>query len=177
MERKELEHSILLIVQNKSNCISNSLPTNEDICSSVIITCSVCYSACSKVLYFALTNKNGLSSEANVMSSTAFCGRILSALRKKIKKVERKRKTERDLYDVEVFEADRTRKQLKFISWDSVTNTMSGVITIMKGILLSLRSLGKKCFSPRKVRWRIEATFFTAIVSLHQDKVVVRQER
>ena len=146
MERKELEHSILLIVQNKSNCISNSLPTNEDICSSVIVTCSVCYSACSKVLYFALTNKHGLSSEANVMSSTAFCGRILSAPRKKIKKVERKRKTDRDLYDVEVFEVDRTRKQLKVISWDSVTNTMSGVITIMKGILLSLRLLGKNVF-------------------------------
>ena len=39
-----------------------------------------------------------------------------------------------------------SRKQLKFISWDSVTNTMSGVITIMKGILLSLRSLGKNVF-------------------------------
>ena len=91
-------------------------------------------------------NKHGLFSEANIMSSTAFCGRILSAPQKKIKKVERKCKTDRDLYDVEVFEVDRTRKQLKFISWDSVTNTMSGVITIMKGILLSLRSLGKNVF-------------------------------
>ena len=91
-------------------------------------------------------NKHGLFSEANIMSSTAFCGRILSAPQKQIKKVERKCKTDRDLYDVEVFEVDRTRKQLKFISWDSVTNTMSGVITIMKGILLSLRSLGKNVF-------------------------------
>ena len=32
---------------------------------------------------------------------------------KKMGKVERKRKTDRDLYDVEVFEEDTTRKQLK----------------------------------------------------------------
>ena len=50
--------------------ISNSLPTNEDICSSVIITWSVCYSACAKVLCFTITNKHGRSTEANVMSST-----------------------------------------------------------------------------------------------------------
>ena len=30
-----------------------------------------------------------------------------------MEKVERKRKTDRDLYDVEVFEVDTTRKQLK----------------------------------------------------------------
>ena len=37
---------------------------------------------------------------------------------------------------------------------------MSGVITTVKGI--TFPSLAwKKCFSPRKVRWRIEATFFT----------------
>ena len=63
--------------------ISNSLPTNEDICYSVIITWSVCYWACAKVLHFTITNKHGRSTEANVMSSTAFCGRILSGLRKK----------------------------------------------------------------------------------------------
>ena len=50
----------------------------------------------------------------NVMSSTAFCGRILSAPRKKkMEKVERKRKTDRDLYVVEVVEVDTTRNQLK----------------------------------------------------------------
>ena len=32
---------------------------------------------------------------------------------KKMEKVERKRKTDRDLYDVEVVEVDTTRKQLK----------------------------------------------------------------
>ena len=32
---------------------------------------------------------------------------------KKMEKVERKRKTDRDLYDVEVIEVDTTRKQLK----------------------------------------------------------------
>ena len=63
--------------------ISNSLPTNEDISSSVIITWRVCYSACAKILRFTITNKHGRSTEANVMSSTAFCGRILSAPRKK----------------------------------------------------------------------------------------------
>ena len=77
---------------------------------------------------------------------------------KKIEKVERKRKTDRDLYIVEVVEVDTTRKQLKLISWDSVTNTMSGVITIIKEITFPSFAW-KKCFSPRKVRWRIEATF------------------
>ena len=45
------------------------------------------------------------------------CGRILTQFsklhEKKMEKVERKRKTDRDLYDVEVFEVDTTRKQLK----------------------------------------------------------------
>ena len=49
----------------------------------------------------------------------------------------------------------------KSISWDSITNTMSGVITIMKGITFPSFAW-KKCFSPSKVRWRIEATFFTS---------------
>ena len=48
------------------------------------------------------------------MSSTAFCGRILSApLKKKMEKVERKRKIDRDMYDVEFVEVDTTRKRLK----------------------------------------------------------------
>ena len=67
----------------QKNIISNSLPTNEDICSSVISTWSVCYSACVKVLCFTTINKHGRSTEANVMSSTAFCGRIMLAPRKK----------------------------------------------------------------------------------------------
>ena len=77
---------------------------------------------------------------------------------KKMEKVERKRKTDRDLYVVEVVEVDTTRKQFKFISWDSVTNTMNGVITIIKGITFPSFAW-KKCFFPRKGRWRIEATF------------------
>ena len=94
--------------------ISNSLPTNEDICSSVIVTWSVWYSACAKVLCFTITNKHGRSTEANVMSSTAFCGGQSCQLReKKMEKVERKRKTDRDFYDVGVIEVDTTRKQLK----------------------------------------------------------------
>ena len=46
------------------------------------------------------------------MSLTAFCGRILSAP-KKMEKVKRKRKTDRDLYDVGVIEVDTRRKPLK----------------------------------------------------------------
>ena len=77
-----------------------------------------------------------------------------------MEKVEPNRKTDRDLYDVEVIEVDTTAKQLKMHFVDSVTNTMSGVITIMKGITFPSFAW-KKCFSSRKVRWRIEATFFT----------------
>ena len=49
---------------------------------------------------------------------------------KKMESVELKRKTDRDLYDVEVVEMDTARKQLKihFVGW--VTNTMNGVIII-----------------------------------------------
>ena len=102
--------SIVLLCRS---LISNSLPTNEDICSSVIITWSLCYGACAKVLCFTSTNEHGRSTEANVMSSTAFCGRILSAPRKKMEKVERKPKTDSDFYDIGVIELDTTRKQLK----------------------------------------------------------------
>ena len=138
--------------------ISNSLPTNEDICSSVIIIWSVCYSACAKVLCFTITNKHGRSTEANVTSSTAFCGGQFCQLReKKMEKVERKRKTDRDFYDVRITEVDTTRKQLKI---QSRIRSMSGVITMIKGI--TFPSLAwKKCFSPRKVSGRIEETFFT----------------
>ena len=140
------------MIADSSLFISNSLPTNVDICSSVIITWSVCYSACAKVLCFTLTNKHGRWAEADVLSSTAFCGRILSAPRKKMEKVEPNRKTDRDLYDVEVIEVDTTAKQLKMHFVDSVTNAMSGVITIMKGITFPSFAW-KKCFSARKVCW------------------------
>ena len=76
----------------------------------------------------------------------------------KMEKAERKRKKDRDLYVVEVVEVDTTRKQLKIHFVGSVTNTMSGVITIIKGITFPSFAW-KKCFSPRKVGWRIEATF------------------
>ena len=66
---------------------------------------------------------------------------------KKMEKVERKRKTDRDLYVVEVVEVDTKRKQLKLISWDSITNTMSGVITILKGI--TFPSFAWKNVTPR----------------------------
>ena len=140
-------------------CLNGKRP-----CSLMIITWSVYATVRAQrycVLCFTITNKHGQSTEAHVMSSTTFCGRILSAPRKKkMEKVERKRKTDRDLYDVEVIEVDTTPKQRKMHFVDSVTNTMSGVITIMKGITFPSFAW-KKCFSPRKVRWRIEATFFT----------------
>ena len=68
-----------------------------------------------KSIIFYDQNKHGQSTEANVMSSTAFCGRILSAPHKsqEMEKVEGKRKTDRDMYDVEVVEVDTTRKRLK----------------------------------------------------------------
>ena len=59
------------------------------------------------------TNKHGLSTEANVMSSTEFVEEMCQLRAKKMEKVERQRKTDRDLYDVEVIEVDTTRKQLK----------------------------------------------------------------
>ena len=68
----------------------------------MIITWSVCYSACSKVLCFTITIKHWRFVEE-------FC----QLREKKMEKVERKRKTDRDLYDVEVIEVDTTRKQLK----------------------------------------------------------------
>ena len=60
------------------------------------------------------TNKHGRSdrSECHVLHGVLWkkCG---SFAKKKMEKVERKRKTDRDLYDVEVIEVDTTRKQLK----------------------------------------------------------------
>ena len=69
-----------------------------------------------------------------------------------MEKVEPKRKTDRDLYDVEVIEVGTTPKQPKMHFVDSVTNTMSGVITIMKEITFPSFAW-KKCFSARKVCW------------------------
>ena len=90
--------------------ISNSLPTNEDICSSVIITWSVCYRACAEVLRFTITNdppkRMSCLVRYVVEEFCQLCG-------KKMEKVKRKRKTDRDFYVVEVVEVDTTRKQLK----------------------------------------------------------------
>ena len=47
------------------------------------------------------------------MSSTEFVEEMCQLREKKMEKVERQRKTDRDLYDVEVIEVDTTRKQLK----------------------------------------------------------------
>ena len=62
------------------------------------------------------TNKHGRSTEGNVMSSTEFVEEMCQLREKKMEKVERQRKTDRDLYDVEVIEVDTTRKQLKIHS-------------------------------------------------------------
>ena len=84
---------------------------------------------------------------------------------KKMEKVERKRKTDRDLYVVEVVKVDTTRKQLKFISWNSVTNTMSGVITIINGITF-FRSLGKNVFPRGRFEVVCSRQHSWAVVSL-----------
>ena len=63
-------------------------------------------------------NKHGQSTETNVMSPRLFVEEFCEVHEKKMEKVERKRKTDKDLNDVEVVEVDTTRKQLKFISWD-----------------------------------------------------------
>ena len=46
------------------------------------------------------------------MPSTAYGEEFCQLREKKMEKVERKRKTDKDLYDVEVIEVDATRKQL-----------------------------------------------------------------
>ena len=57
---------------------------------------------------------------------------------------------------MEVVEEDTTQKTAK----NSVTNTTNGVTTIVK--VITFRSFDwRKCFSPRKVHWRVETTFFT----------------
>ena len=77
-----------------------------------------------------------------------------------MEKVERKRKTDRDLYDVGVIEVDTTRKQLKihfvgfsheYDEWRDYDNERN---------YFPFVRLEKKFF-PRKVRRRIDATFFT----------------
>ena len=109
------------------------------------------------------------------MSSTAFCGRILSAP-KKMEKVKRKRKTDRDLYDVGVIEVDTTRKPLKihfvgfsheYDKWRDYYNERNYFPFVRL----------EKMFSPRKVRWRIEATFFTGDCIVASRESLVRQKR
>ena len=80
---------------------------------------------------------------------------------KKTEKLERKRKTDRDLYDVEVVEVDTTRKQPKihFVGFNHEYDECRDYDN--ERIRITFPSFTwKKCFSPRKVRWRIEATFF-----------------
>ena len=86
--------------------VSNSLPTNEDICSSVIITWSVSYSA---QRYRVSPSQINLGIDRSECFVEEFC----QLREKKMEEVERKRKTDRVLYNVEVIEVDTTRKQLK----------------------------------------------------------------
>ena len=60
-----------------------------------------------------ITNKHGRSTEANVCLPRRFVEEFCQLCEKKMEKVERKRKTDRDLYVVEVVEVDTKRKQLK----------------------------------------------------------------
>ena len=86
------------------------IATNEDICSSVIITRRVCYSACAEVLCFTIWAIDG--SEFHVLHGVLWKNSVCSA-KKRWRKWNEKRKTDRDLYDVEVSEVDTTRKLLK----------------------------------------------------------------
>ena len=70
-----------------------------------------------------------------------------------MEEVEQKRKTDRDLHVVEVVEVDTTRKQLKihfvgfsheYDEWRDYDNKRNYFLFVWK-----------KCFSPRKVSWRI----------------------
>ena len=79
---------------------------------------------------------------------------------KTMEKVEGKRKTDMDLYVVEVVEVDTTRKQLKihfvgfsheYDEWRDYDNKRNHFSFVRL----------EKCFSPRKVPWKIEATIFT----------------
>ena len=92
------------------------------------------------------TNKHGRSTEANVMSSTDFVEEMCQLGEKKMEKMERQRKTDRDLYDVEVIEVDTTRKQLKihFVGFSHEYDEWRDYDNEKK--LLSLRSLGKNVF-------------------------------
>ena len=91
---------------------------------------------------------------------------------KKIEKTERKRKTDRDLYDVEVVELDTTRKKLKihFVGL-SHANTMNGVIIIFdnESNYFPFVCLEKMFFPQGRFGgMRIEATFFLGqLYSLH----------
>ena len=84
----------------------------------MIITWSVCYWACAKVLHFTITNKHGRSEGDRPRRMSCLLRRFVEEFcqvcEKKMENVERKGKTDRDLYVVEVVEVDTTRKQLKF---------------------------------------------------------------
>ena len=76
----------------------------------MIITWSVCYNACAKVL----CHKHGRSTEANFhVLHGVLWKNFVSSAKKRWRNGNEKRKTDRDLYDVEVSEVDTTRKQLK----------------------------------------------------------------
>ena len=86
--------------------ISNSLPTNEDICSSVITTWGVCYSACAKVLSSPSQKNMGDRPKGMSCPPRRFVEEFCQLREQKMEKVERKHKTDRDLYDVGVIGYD-----------------------------------------------------------------------
>ena len=66
--------------------------------------------------------------------------------------MERKCKTDRDLYDVEVVEVDTTRKRLKihFVGFSHEYDEWRGVITILK-VIIFLAFAWRKCFFRKEV--------------------------
>ena len=93
--------------------ISNSLPTNEDNCSSVISTWSVCYSGAQR--YCVSPSQINMGDRPKRMSRPPrrFVEEFCHLREKTWRKWNENAKNDRNLYDVEVIEEDTTRKQLK----------------------------------------------------------------
>ena len=110
--------------------------------------------------YYVSPSQRNMSDRPKRMSCLPrrFVEEFCQLRKKKMEKVERKRKTDRDLYVVEVVEVDTTRKQPKihflgfsheYDEWRDYDNKRNYFPFVRL----------EKMSSPRKVRWRIEATF------------------
>ena len=83
INKYSLERFLSICGEKMSKAYQTHCPQMRTFALQWSLQWSVCYRACAKVLRFTITNKHGRSTETNVMSSTAFCGRIQSAVPKK----------------------------------------------------------------------------------------------